>query len=121
MTEDRYDIGSATQRIRTEAADWFVQLLGGAPSEFAAARFREWLHASPAHRREFDALDAMWRMAPTAEELTSAARGEPDSLGFKWHLTDAWRRAAFQEPRGWDVAGPAVLNRLAASAPGFLL
>lgn len=42
-----------------EAADWYARLRGPDVSEIDAARFRAWL-ADPAHRREFEAVDAFW-------------------------------------------------------------
>jgi transmembrane sensor len=44
----------------TEAADWYARLRGENVSEIDAARFRAWIAADPAHRRQFEAIDDFW-------------------------------------------------------------
>jgi transmembrane sensor len=44
----------------TEAADWYARLRAQNVSEIDAARFRAWIAADPAHRREFEAIDDFW-------------------------------------------------------------
>lgn len=44
----------------TEAADWYARLRAEGVSEIDAARFRAWLARDPAHRQEFEELDALW-------------------------------------------------------------
>jgi transmembrane sensor len=43
-----------------EAADWYARLRAEDVSEIDAARFRAWIAADPAHRREFEAIDDFW-------------------------------------------------------------
>jgi transmembrane sensor len=43
-----------------EAADWYARLRAENVSEIDAARFRAWIAADPAHRREFEAVDDFW-------------------------------------------------------------
>jgi transmembrane sensor len=43
-----------------DAAYWHARLRSEDMSETEAARFKEWLSAKPAHRREFDQLSALW-------------------------------------------------------------
>lgn len=46
--------------ILQEAAEWHARLRSDSISESDKARFRAWLSGSPARRREFDELSAMW-------------------------------------------------------------
>jgi transmembrane sensor len=43
-----------------EAADWYARLRAENVSEIDAARFRAWIAADPAHRREFESIDDFW-------------------------------------------------------------
>jgi transmembrane sensor len=50
----------ADEVAATEAADWYARLRAENMSEIDAARFRAWIAADPAHRREFEAIDDFW-------------------------------------------------------------
>jgi transmembrane sensor len=50
----------AGEAAAAEAADWYARLRAQNVSEIDAARFRAWIAADPAHRREFEAIDDFW-------------------------------------------------------------
>lgn len=56
-----------------EASAWLARKGSMRPSEEAA--FREWLAASPAHRRAFERVSDVWEMIPGAVSSTRPGRG----------------------------------------------
>lgn len=71
MTDPR----SATPvSVATEAADWYARLRAPDVSEIEAVRFRAWLSADPARRREFDAIDSFWEDLSAIEQSPEVKR-----------------------------------------------
>jgi transmembrane sensor len=96
----------AAEVAATEAADWYARLRAEDVSEIDAARFRAWIAADPAHRREFEAIDDFW------DDLEVIAQS-PEVL--REHRSISGRRAAAM--RGNNRAG----RRIAWAAAAALL
>jgi transmembrane sensor len=62
----------------TEAADWYARLRAENVSEIDAARFRAWIAADPAHRREFEAIDDFWGELEVIAESPEVLRGRAE-------------------------------------------
>jgi transmembrane sensor len=97
----------ADEIAATEAADWYARLRAKNVSEIDAARFRAWIAADPAHRREFEAIDDFW------DELEAIAES-PEVLHERGAI--ARRRAAAMRNNGrarrrivWAAAAAVLL------------
>jgi transmembrane sensor len=97
----------AAEVAATEAADWYARLRGENVSEIDAARFRAWIAADPAHRREFEAIDDFW------DDVEVIAQS-PEVL--REHRAIAGRRAAAMRRNGragrrmvWATAAAVLL------------
>lgn len=68
------DVGYLPSReeAESEASSWFARLNADDASEEDRNRFAEWLHASPAHGKAYDALCATWRELEKSGPLVRA-------------------------------------------------
>jgi transmembrane sensor len=68
-------------RVTQEAADWHARLRSPSLTEADKTRFRTWLAGSPAHQKQYDAINAMWNelsaLADSPEVLAELQRAEP--------------------------------------------
>lgn len=69
--------GSADDRIRQQAREWFVMLLD-APTPARQTRFEQWLREDPAHFDAYRAIEASWHASEMAGQRL--ARQEADEL-----------------------------------------
>lgn len=110
-----------------DAARWFVRIQAGALDDIDRLRFREWLQAHPLHRIEYDKLDLIWVMAPSAEDLAAFETSMRRAATFSWRLTDAWRDAVCPSALASSLAAIAaqstapMVARFSTAVPAFLL
>ena len=63
-------------RVRDEAAQWFVRLQDGPLSAQERQRFDAWRGAQPAHQYEFDVLQGLWSAADLLPKARLQALGD---------------------------------------------
>ena len=73
-----------------EAADWYARLRAPDVSEIEGLRFRAWLAGDPAHRQEFDAVDALWGDLAAIENLPEVTRTRED-IATRFPVRKKWR------------------------------
>jgi transmembrane sensor len=71
---DGNDKSAVRDCVATEAADWYARLRADHVSELDAVRFRAWIAADPARRREFEAIDALWEDLKAIEKSPEVLR-----------------------------------------------
>jgi len=62
------------QRLRQEAARWFMRMRGAEPDHPDRGRFEAWLMSDPAHVSEYSAYSAIWEDFDSAAKLESLAQ-----------------------------------------------
>lgn len=62
------------QRLRQEAARWFMRMRGAEPDHPDRGRFEAWLMSDPAHASEYSAYLAIWEDFDSAAKLESLAQ-----------------------------------------------
>jgi transmembrane sensor len=62
------------QRLREEAARWFVRMRDSEPDHPDRGRFEAWLMGNPAHAREYSAIASVWTDLDSTRQLQSLAQ-----------------------------------------------
>ena len=68
------DKSTARESVATEAADWYARLRAEDVSEMDMARFRAWTAGDPARRREFEAIEQLWKNLSALEDSPEVQR-----------------------------------------------
>src|SRR5690606_32635271 len=67
-------MASSTQRLREQAARWFIRMRKAEPDDSARSRFEAWLMSDPVHAREYSAIAETWEAFDSTSSLQSLAK-----------------------------------------------
>ena len=71
-------------RVRDEAAQWFVRLQDGPLSAQERQRFDAWRRSQPAHQYEIDVLQGLWSATDLLPKARLQALGDaPEEMVIK--------------------------------------
>lgn len=67
-------MASSTQRLREQAARWFIRIRKAGPDDPERSRFEAWLMSDPSHAREYSFIAETWEAFDSTSRLQSLAK-----------------------------------------------
>jgi len=64
----------STQRLREQAARWFVRMRRAEPDDLERGKFEAWLMSNPQHAREYNVIAETWEAFDSTPRLQSLAK-----------------------------------------------
>lgn len=103
-------MASSTQRLREQAARWFLRMRRAQPDDPERSRFEAWLMSDPVNAREYSAIAETWEVFDSTSRLQSLAKA----------MERKRAELAQQKNKLGKIARQGVLSAFMAVAVGLL-